>query len=181
MEITTERLLLREVVESDAAALAAYQADPRSAEFRPDAVPDFARKLVGHFRLWAAELPRRNYQLAVALRETPRELIGCCGVRGERLEVGNAEFGIELDPRWWGRGVATEAARAILGFGFRELGLEEVRALSVTENARLTRLVSKLGFAVLNRRPGSDWMAARGLSETEWRLSRERWKALEAA
>jgi RimJ/RimL family protein N-acetyltransferase len=103
-------------------------------------------------------------------------LIGCCGVRGERLEVGNAEFGIELDPRWWGRGVATEAARAILGFGFRELGLEEVRALSVTENSRLSRLVSKLGFAVLDRRPGPAWIAARGWSQTEWRLRRERWE-----
>jgi RimJ/RimL family protein N-acetyltransferase len=181
MEITTERLLLREVVEGDAAALAAYQGDPRSAEFRPDAVPDFARKLVGNFRLWAVEHPRRNYQLAVALRETPRELIGCCGVRGERLEAGNAEFGIELDPRWWGRGMATEASRAILGFGFRELGLEEVRALSVTENTRLSRLVTALGFTVLDRRPGPAWMAVRGWSQTEWQLSRERWNALEAA
>jgi len=181
MEITTDRLLLREVVEADVAALVAYQTDPRSAEFQADAVPDFARKLVGHFRLWAVELPRRNYQLAVALRERPRELIGCCGVRGERLESGSAEFGIELDPRWWGRGVASEASRAILGFGFRELGLEEVRALSVTENSRLSHLVSKLGFSVLDRRPGPDWMAVRGWSQTEWQLRREQWKALEAA
>jgi len=43
MEIPTKRLLLREVVEGDVAALVAYQADPRSAEFRPDVVPSDGR------------------------------------------------------------------------------------------------------------------------------------------
>ncbi|MGH9847926.1 MAG: GNAT family N-acetyltransferase [Blastocatellia bacterium] len=182
MEIVTKRLLLREFTEGDLPALIAYQADPRYAEFWPDATPtDHARELFHMFRRWVDECPRHNYQLAVARIRTPHELIGCCGLRGQGMDAGMAEFGIELAPRWWGHGFATEAARAILGFGFRELGLRDVRGVSVTENAGVTNVVSRLGFTLLGRRPGPAWMSDRGWSQTEWRLTREQWEATEAA
>lgn len=178
MEITTERLLLREFMEGDLPALVAYQADPQYAEFWPEEAPQVhARALFGMFRRWADERPRRNYQLAVARLQAPQELIGACGVRGQGLDVGTAEFGIELAPQWWGHGYAIEAARAILGFGFRELGLQEIRGLSVTENARVTKMAPQLGFTLLARRPGPAWMDALGWSQTEWWLTREQWEA----
>lgn len=98
-------------------------------------------------------------------------------MRGHGFDADRAEFGIELAPRWWGHGYATESARAILGFGFRELGLQEVRGVSVTENARVTSLAQRLGFTVLGRRPGPAWMNARGWSQTEWKLTGELWQA----
>src|SRR5690606_36889576 len=97
------------------------------------------------------------------------------------LEDGAAEFGIELPPQRWGHGYATEAARAILGFGFRELGLREVRGLSVAENVRVTRMVSGLGFTRLGIRPGPAWVQAQGWSQTEWKLTREQWEAMQVA
>jgi [ribosomal protein S5]-alanine N-acetyltransferase len=182
MELVTKRLLLREFAERDLLALVAYQADPRYVEFWPEeAPPDQTRHLFDLFRRWADERPRRNYQLAVARLQSPHELIGNCGIRGRGLEDGAAEFGIELAPQWWGHGYATEAARAILGFGFRELGLREVRGLSVTENARVTRMVPRLGFTRLGTRPGPAWMQAQGWSQTEWQLTREQWEARQAA
>lgn len=182
MEIVTRRLLLREFTPGDLPALVAYQADPRYAEFWPDEVPlDHPRELLRVFRRWAEERPRHNYQLAVAPLQTPQELIGCCGVRGQGLDVGRAEFGIELAPRWWGHGYATEAARAILGFGFRELALQVVWGVSVTENTRVTSMVPRLGFTLLGRQPGPAWMTARGWSQTAWQLTREQWDATEAA
>jgi ribosomal-protein-alanine N-acetyltransferase len=179
MEIVTERLLLREFTEGDLPALVGYYADPRYAEFAGpgEAQPDHARALLGMFTQWAGERPRRNFQLAMAPRREPEELLGCCGVRGHGLDAGRAEFGIELAPQWWGHGYATESARAILEFGFRELGLHEVRGVSVTENARVTSLAQRLGFTVLGRRPGPAWMNARGWSQTEWKLTGELWKA----
>jgi ribosomal-protein-alanine N-acetyltransferase len=178
MEIFTKRLVLREFTENDVKALVAYHADPMYAEFWPDEVPtDHARQLFDLFRRWARERPRYNYQLAVALLHSPHELIGNCGVRSQGLEAGRAEFGSELAPQWWGKGYAMEAARAILDFGFCELGLREVRGVSVTENARATRLVVQLGFTLLGKRPGPAWMNARGWSQTEWQLMREQWDA----
>jgi RimJ/RimL family protein N-acetyltransferase len=173
MEITTPRLILREFTEGDLPALLLYQAAPRYSEFHgpEETGPDLAHKLIGMFLSWAAERPRQNYQLAIAQRDRPEEAIGSCGVRLKDCEAGRAEFGLELAPEHWGRGFASEAARAILEFAFRDLGLEEVRGITVTENARVQRLVERLGFTRVETRPGSDWMRARGWSETVWGLT----------
>jgi RimJ/RimL family protein N-acetyltransferase len=182
VEIITERLLLREFVEGDLSALVAYQADPRYAEFwLEEAPPGHGRQLLDKFRGWATEGPRRNYQLAVAQIDSPTELMGSCGIRGHGLDATTAEFGIEFAPQSWGHGYATEAARAILAFGFRELGLLEVRGVSVTENWRVTEMVSRLGFTRLGSQPGPAWMKARGWSQTTWQLTRKQWESSEAA
>ena len=181
MEIATKRVLLREFAEDDLPALIAYQSDPRYAEFWPEQVPPgHAQELFSMFRRWAGERPRHNYQLAVAKLHTPHELIGCCGVRGNGLAEGRADFGIELAPNWWGNGYATEAARTILGFAFRELRLQEVRGVSVTENTRVTNMMPRLGFTLLGRYAGPAWLDARGWSQTEWQLTREQWETIEA-
>lgn len=178
MEITTPRLLLREFTEEDLPAVLRYRADPGSAEFRgpEETGPDFARKLIGMFVAWAAEQPRQNYQLAIAQRDSPEEAIGSCGVRLKGCEAGRAEFGLELAPEHWGRGFASEAARAILEFGFRDLGVQEVRGVTITENVRVQRLVERLGFTRVETRPGAAWMSARGWSETVWGITAGLWR-----
>lgn len=178
MDIVTKRLLLREFVDGDLAAFVAYQADPRYAEFWPEEVPlGYGRRLVGMFRNWAAETPRRNYQLVVTDLRSPQECIGTCGLRGNGFDAGTAEFGIELAPEWWGHGYAAEAGRATLAFGFCDLELQELRGLSVTENSRVTQMALSLGFTQLGRRPGPAWMDTRGWSQTEWQLTREQWES----
>ena len=182
MQITTERLLLREFTNDDAAAFFAYQADPRSAEFYApeEAAPDHARELFLVFTKWASEQPRRNYQLALAELRKPRELVGCCGLRLEGLGAGTAAFGVELAPGCWGRGYASEAARALLGFGFRELSLKEVRGVSISANARVAALAQRIGLVEIGMRPGPAWMRARGWKHIEWQLTRETWESVAA-
>jgi [ribosomal protein S5]-alanine N-acetyltransferase len=175
MEILTPRLILREFTAGDLAAFLAYQADPRNAEFysSEDLDPSHARGLIQRFIDWAAASPRQNYQFAIVERGNVKEAIGSCGIRLEGCDAGRAEFGLELAPAHWGRGFATEAARAILGFAFRDLGVQEVRGVTVTENNRVQRLVARLGFTQVETRPGPAWMRARGWSETVWGLTAE--------
>lgn len=182
MEIVTERLVLREFAEGDLAPLLAYHADPCYAEFHgPDeAGPDRARELLRMFRRWAAQQPRLRFQLAIAPAQEPPELVGCGGVRRAGLGSGRAEFGIELAPRWWGHGYATESGRALLGFGFDHLRLAEIRGVSVTANTRFASMAGRLGFVVVGTRPGPAWMRTRGWTQTEWQLTRERWETLSA-
>ena len=176
----TERLLLREFTNEDAQAFFAYHADPRSAEFYApeEAAPDHARELLLVFIRWASEQPRRNYQLALAELRTPRELVGCCGLRLEGLGAGTAAFGVELAPDCWGRGYASEAARALLGFGFRELKLAAVRGVSISANVRVAALAQRIGLVEVGMRPGSAWMRARGWNHIEWQVTRERWESV---
>ena len=180
MDITTPRLILRDFTADDLPAFLAYQSDPRHSEFYgPQEIgPEHARSLLERFVAWAAESPRQNYQLAIVplvQRDDSQELIGSCGVRLQGCAAGMAEFGLQLAPESWGRGFATEAARAILSYAFSDLDVHEVRGVTVTENARVQRLVARLGFTKVEMRPGPAWMRTRGWSQTEWRLTREEW------
>jgi ribosomal-protein-alanine N-acetyltransferase len=175
MKLTTERLLLRDFTPGDREALLAYHSDPLYTElYGPEeAGPEQTARLLDLFLRWQSERPRRNYQLAIVERGLSPDPVGNVGVRMEGCASGTAEFGLELGPEWWGRGIATEAARALLDFGFRHLGLRRIVGISVTENERVARLVTKLGFRAAGTRLGPDWMRARGWSETEWLLTAE--------
>ena len=182
MEITTARLLLREYVDEDAAAFLAYQADPRAREFYDPAQtqPTQLQALVPLFVQWAAEVPRLNRQLAIVTRQAPDTLIGSVGLRRSGASSGMAEFGLELAASYWGRGYAPESAEALLAFGFTTLRLTAVRGTTVSANARVTRLVERLGFSRVAEGEGSAWLVARGWREVTWELRREDWQRVRA-
>jgi RimJ/RimL family protein N-acetyltransferase len=60
--------------------------------------------------------------------------------------VDGIEIGWHLGRSAWGRGLATEAARAVLAYGFEQVGLERIYAIVATQNERSLRVVQKLGF-----------------------------------
>ena len=119
MQINTKRLMLREFVADDWPAVLAYQRDPRYLRFYPwtDRTEADARDFVGMFLEQQAKTPRRKFQLAITLPEDGR-LIGDCGIRRKPENDWEADIGYELDPEHWGVGYATEAARAMMEFGF---------------------------------------------------------------
>lgn len=178
MEMLTKRFLLRDFVPEDALAFEAYHADPRSHEFyRDDQVePVHAKELLTLFSKWAAERPRRNYQLAIVLRDETQTLIGCCGLRSAGSEPGRAELGIEMAPAYWGRyGYAIEVMRSLIEFGFGELGLQEIYGGTVSANSRIARLVESFGAtAVIRATP--EWMSAKGWRQIEWQVTRDQWE-----
>ncbi len=57
------------------------------------------------------------------------------------------EIGYVLSKEYWGRGLMTEAVRAVLRFGFEECGLDAVTAAHYAENTRSRRVIEKCGFA----------------------------------
>lgn len=155
LEIRTERLILREWRDSDFEPFAALNGDRRVMEFMPlpldraasDAFAlrirdEFARHEFGR---WAVEAP------GVA------PFIGFIG-----LSVPNftafftpcVEVGWRLAYPYWGRGYATEGARAAIDFGFREAGLEEIVSFTVPQNVRSIRVMEKAG---MKRDPAGDF------------------------
>ena len=179
MEIMTPRFLLRDFTEAERPGFIAYHADPRYLALSgPDeADPQHSQRLFQTFRDWTSEQPRRNYQLAILQRQEPQALVGCCGLRGAGCEVGKAELGIELAPAYWARhGYAIEVGRALLEFGFGDLGLQEIYGVTVDANARIARLAEWFGAEAVATRSGAAWMSARGWNETEWRITRDQWR-----
>ena len=177
MELRTERLLLRDFAEDDWRPMLAYQNDPRYLRFHDGdrrSEPD-VWLLVDRFRDWRAETPRHRWQLAITLAGTG-EMIGNVGIRKPAPEARIAETGYELAPAHWGRGYATEAARAMLGWAFGELGLHRVHAHCVAENTGSVRVLEKLGMRPEGHLREHEWMKGRwwdvllfGILAEEWR------------
>lgn len=147
MEITTERLLLREFVEDDWVAVHAYRSDARYQEYYDSSESSLqaAQEFVLSQVTRQLEQPRIKFQLAVVLR-SEHKLIGNCGIRKDLAEAQQADIGYELNPQYWGQGYATEAARAILDFGFNHLNVHRIWASCVADNARSRGVLEKLGM-----------------------------------
>jgi RimJ/RimL family protein N-acetyltransferase len=179
MIIATERLILRDFVQDDWPAVLAYQSDPRYlAHYRihweertEQDVREFVQMFIGHQQ---AE-PRVKFQLAITLREDGR-LIGNCGVRKKHAGAHEADMGYELAPDYWGRGYATEAARAMLAFAFDDLKLHRVSADCIAENVASAHVLEKLGMQQEGRLRENEWFKGRwwdtllyAILEQEWR------------
>ena len=74
------------------------------------------------------------------------ELVGFCGIKF-LPELGLNELGYRLKKKYWGRGLATEAASATLEYARNTLGLDYVIALIVDGNIGSVRVVEKLGMS----------------------------------
>lgn len=119
MQLETDRLILREFVPGDWEAVLAYQSDPRYLRYYAwtGRTAQEARDFVRIFLDLQAARPRHKFQLAVTLKGDDRA-IGNCGIRLAAPGARVADIGYEFAPDQWGHGYATEAARAILAFGF---------------------------------------------------------------
>jgi ribosomal-protein-alanine N-acetyltransferase len=147
MELITPRLILRDFRPDDWQTVLAYQRQPQYLRYYAwtDRSPEEVRQFVQMFLDQQQASPRIKFQLAVTLKSTG-EVIGNCGIRREKPGDHQAEIGYELDPRFWGRGYATEAARAMLTFGMTRLQLHRVWAHCVADNLGSIRVLSKLGL-----------------------------------
>lgn len=145
--IETERLILRPLTLGDVDRLVALHADPRVHEFVPAYTYEQAReRLAGIERQWAE---RGHGLCAVELKGTG-EFVGRCGLNYWE-EFDEVEAGWTFAVSAWGHGYATEAARAVLDWGFRWLDDEYFTAMIVDANAPSLRVASRLGFRPLRQ------------------------------
>ncbi len=179
MILETGRLRLREFVEEDWRAVLAYQSDPLYLRFydwetRTETdVQEFVRMFIG----WQKETPRLRFQLALVLK-AEAQLIGNCGIRLDNAELREANIGYELDRRYWGQGYATEAARAILAFGFGELQLHRIWAWCVAENVASVRVLEKLGLRLEGREREKELIKGRWHDRLTYAILDREWRAL---
>jgi len=177
MILTTDRLLLREFQKDDWRAVLAYQSDPRFYRYYPweNRTEGEARKFVRGFIEWSRERPRKVFHFAIALISEER-LIGSCGVRIIHLQGREAEFGCELNPLYWRQGYATEAANAILAFGFKKLGLHRIWAQCIAENAAIIRVLERSGMREEGLLREHQWLKGRFWDMRLYAILDHEWK-----
>jgi ribosomal-protein-alanine N-acetyltransferase len=147
MELHTPRLLLRDFTDADFAAVHAYGSDERAVHFMdwgPN-TPDESRAFLARKLAAQQVVPRQEYELAIVIRETGR-VIGGAGIRLDATRKGSADMGYVYHPDVWGRGYATEAAAALVAFGFDQLKLHRIYATCDPENRASARVMEKIGM-----------------------------------
>jgi ribosomal-protein-alanine N-acetyltransferase len=150
LPILTERLELRAFEPADLDALHAVYGDPEVTRFIP-AYPTLEhtrRALDIHVR----EARAGNPAFWALIERESGDLIGDAGlglIEGIGPEI---ELGYTLGPRWWGRGYATEAARAVCDHALGPLALGEVLALVRPANAASINVLEKIGMERLGTR-----------------------------
>lgn len=145
--LTTSRLLLREFEADDWRFTHPYESDPEVVRYQSHDVrtPEESRDYILRVMALARETPRHVYDLAVVLRDENR-LIGRCGMRINDPELREATLWYILDRSRWGQGYITEAARALMDFGFGTLGLHRMWADCDPRNPGSFRVMEKLGM-----------------------------------
>jgi ribosomal-protein-alanine N-acetyltransferase len=177
--LATPRLRLRPWHDDDRPAFARMNADPRVmacflsllSREESDALLERIRERWRQDNLgwWAVEVPG----------DAP--FIGFVGLLVPSFQAHFTpcvEIGWRLAAEHWGRGYATEAARAALAFGFEQRGLHEIVSFTVPANTRSIRVMERLG---MQRNPADDFdresipEGHRLRRHVLYRLTRSRW------
>lgn len=95
--------------------------------------------------------------------------VGCCGLRPYRLDEGILELGVHIRPPFWRRGLAVEAARAVVAHAFDRLGARALFAGHNPANVASRGMLRKLGF----RYTHDELYAPTGLAHPSYRLTPE--------
>jgi ribosomal-protein-alanine N-acetyltransferase len=146
-ELTTERLLLRPFALADAPIVQQLAGDEAIASTTgtiPHPYED------GMAEEWIRTHPKafeegKGVIFAITLCED-KTLIGAIGLTIER-DHERAELGYWIGKPYWGNGYCTEAARAVLNYGFAELGLNRIYATHFSRNPASGRVMEKIGMA----------------------------------
>lgn len=145
--LTTQRLLLRPFRPSDGPMVERLAGVREVADttltiphpYHPGAG---AQWIAGHAAAWAR---RDNLALAICAHASPDTLLGAINLH-ITLAHAHGEIGYWIDVARWGAGFATEAATAVVDYGFTDLALHRIQGRHFTRNAASGRVLQKLGM-----------------------------------
>lgn len=145
IRLESERLTLGEWEADDWLEFRAIAADPDVMRFIGEGQPWPEERARAFVERQMATFEQRRFCLWKLAPKDSRELIGFCGLQPlpgtEEIEIG-----WWLARAWWGRGLATEAARVALRDGFERAGLQRIVAIAQPANTASIGVMRKLGM-----------------------------------
>lgn len=154
MELTTPRLLIRDwQPEQDAAAAIAIYGNPAVTQWIGDQSLDTTVAAVQarleRYRDRATAFPGLGCWAVVSQQTIVGTVLLMPLPNRENAPSGKAEIGWHFRPESWGQGYATEAAQAVMTYGFETLQLPEIYAVTLLDNDRSVKVTQRLGMADL--------------------------------
>lgn len=176
LNIETPRLILRPLEISDAEAMFAMDSNPTVHQYLwQNPSKDISETIQ------IIEFVQKQYEengigrFATILKETG-EFVGWTGIKfiNDHVENGNTNFydyGYRLNEKFWNKGIATEASRAWLDFGFNQMNIQEMNAYTHAENGASNHVLNKVGFNFIKDYPDKE-----GVTWKWWQLLKSDYK-----
>jgi RimJ/RimL family protein N-acetyltransferase len=143
--LETERLIIRQFTPEDLPALIKSRTDPRVSKYLGGEQMQNPEALKTRLDFYIGCYETHGFGTCAMIWKESGELIGASGLQplenSEHIEVG---YSLSYD--FWGKGLATECAKAWLEFGFNNAGLDRIVAVAQPENKASRHVMEKLGM-----------------------------------
>ncbi len=180
--LQTERLLLREFTADDAGLLVGLDADPRVMRYISNGAPTGREEIVAEYipAYLAYHRAGPDFGFWVAQLREGGNFAGWFHLRPEPgIPATDPELGYRLRHEFWGRGLATEGAGALIAHGFLLPSVTRIHASTMAVNTASRLVMEKCGME-LERHFVADWpvrIDGDELGEVEYAITREQWLA----
>lgn len=144
--LETERLWLRPFALGDEDQVLVFSSNPVINKYTGDPIIttlDGVTDLIKN--VWLSDYKKFGYGRYAVIAKESKTILGFCGVK-YLPEIDETDLGYRLIPNYWGKGIATEASKAILEHAFNDLNLKRIVATVYPENTASTRVLKKLNF-----------------------------------
>lgn len=166
LNLETERLIMRPFEVQDAPLIFELNSDPDVTRYVGADGYDTIEKVEDFIRGYDQYEKYQMGRLNMFLKATG-EYIGWSGLK---YREGLVDLGYRLMKKHWGKGYATESARASLDYGFRVLGLDKIIATAVPANTASVNVFKKLGMRYTNN------SELDGLPVVVYEITKDEWK-----
>ena len=145
-ELVTERLLLRRVIFSDVNEVFELRSNPKTMQYIPRPILTSKEEALQHIQMIEDKIvDNEGINWAITLKGSSK-LLGIIGHYRIKPEHYRAEIGYMLLPEYHGKGIATEAIKATVAYGFDQMKLHSIEAIIDPENTASARVLEKNGF-----------------------------------
>ena len=183
LPVETSRLLIRRFSPEDVEDRLEYLSHPEVARYEywePFTSEGAVRRMTEAESSVEPGVEGRWLELAVVLRSEAK-VIGCISIKVLSRQHGFGEVGWTLNPRYQGHGYATEAANAILRFGFDELDLYWIVSFCDVRNAPSYQLMERIGMRRLAQFERNKFAKGEWRDEFVHSITVQEWRALQKA
>lgn len=140
----TSRLSLRQLNPSDAPAFYSLNQNPKVIQYTGDTAfesEEAAREFLKNYK----DYQNHGYGRWAVIEKASGAFLGWCGLKYVP-EVDETDIGFRFFEQYWGKGYATESAKACLDYGFETLQLKSIIGRAMAENTASVKVLEKLGM-----------------------------------
>ncbi|MCK5536437.1 MAG: GNAT family N-acetyltransferase [Bacteroidales bacterium] len=144
--IETERLILREFTMNDFEAVYEFGSNIEVQRYTGDKIIESlssAKELIKN--VWFEDYKKYGYGRWAVIYKPENKIIGFAGLK-YLPEINETDIGFRFLPKYWNKGIATEASLIIIKYGFEKLGLDKIIGIAMPENIGSCKVLERIGL-----------------------------------